>query len=1204
MKCSRVNWACALVLVLFAASAGAQVVISEFMANNCRTLADEDGDYSDWIELENTENAEVNLDGWYLTDDVHDLREWRLPAVVLPPRGYLVVFASGKDRSIAGRELHTNFQLDDAGEFLALVKPDGTTVASQFAPQYPPQYADVAYGRAEPFARTSLLAPGQTASFMVPANNTLGNTWTGLDFAAQGWTNGPIGIGFGITEPAQPPAENRWLWLAADSGVGTNSSGTLTAWSDAGGTHGNWIESVLGSPSLVTAPFPMGNRAAIRFDGNIDGLALVDDADLRVNPISIFVVASIESGEQSAIFIGNYRDINGFGLGISDAVSQRVKWFTAPPGDGLDDGASSFPAADLTPGKNYLVTATFDAASSAKMLRIRNESGSSEFSLTGTFHSQADYAADTQLTIGNLDFGRQFLDGTIAEVLVYSSVSPAQSEAVEAYLMNKYFAPQSGVGSPSRLVGTDVAGLMAGVNSSIYTRIPFSLAASNTFDKLTLRVQYEDGFVAYLDGHEIARRNAPGTAGVPLACDAAASTDRPQSLASIAEEIDVSSWAGSLTPGNHVLAIQGLNDSVNSPDFLIRPGLEAEIALPTPIADGFLKTPTPGSRNNTDAYQGAVADVQFSVDHGLYDAPFNLELSSITDGAEIRYTLDGSLPSTNHGTVYTAPVVVSQTTTLRAAAFKTDYLSGRINTRSYVFVNDVIHQSPTGKPPSGWPSSPLSTGQIMQYGMDPDVVDSPLYSGSIIEALKSIPTFSIVADQADLFGPNGIYANAMNDGRAWERPASFELIYPDGTPGFQINGGIRIRGGQSRSPANPKHGFRLFFRKEYGDGPLHYQLFTNSPVDRFEMFDVRVDQNDSWSFIGDCCGTADNATYLRDLFSRDTQLAMGKPATRSEYCHLYINGQYWGLAETQERPEANYAASYFGGQEDDYDVIKINWGSFTVYATDGDMTAWTQLYNRLKTGVSTESDYQSLLGNNPDGTRNPALPVCLDVDNLNDFMLLTVYSGNLDSAISFFAHRPNNWYAIRNRNGQEGFRFFTHDAELTYLNVNADRTSPPANVGDASVLDSSPEWMWHKLLANATFRLKLADRVQKHFFNGGVFTPESAKRRFLARKAQIDLAIIGESARWGDARRATPYTRDVEWLNLVNNLAVNTNCYFDRRASIVLNQLIANGMFPRVAAPSFNQFGGTVPPGFALSMTAPAGTIYYTLDGSDPRDHS
>jgi hypothetical protein len=123
-------------------------VISEFLARNEGPFADQDGDFSDWIEVQNTSVSPLNLAGWHLTDqdDVRDL--WTFPATVLPPGGSVLVFASGKDRRVSGAELHANFKLDGDGEYLALVEPNGATVAQEFAPEYPAQYDGISYGLA------------------------------------------------------------------------------------------------------------------------------------------------------------------------------------------------------------------------------------------------------------------------------------------------------------------------------------------------------------------------------------------------------------------------------------------------------------------------------------------------------------------------------------------------------------------------------------------------------------------------------------------------------------------------------------------------------------------------------------------------------------------------------------------------------------------------------------------------------------------------------------------------------------------------------------------------------------------------------------------------------------------------------------------------------------------------------------------------
>jgi hypothetical protein len=90
-------------------------MISEFMASNSRTIADEDGSYEDWIEIYNNGTNIVNLGGWYLTDSKNNLRNWMFPATNLNVGSYLVVFASGKDRSVAGRNLHANLKLSGFG---------------------------------------------------------------------------------------------------------------------------------------------------------------------------------------------------------------------------------------------------------------------------------------------------------------------------------------------------------------------------------------------------------------------------------------------------------------------------------------------------------------------------------------------------------------------------------------------------------------------------------------------------------------------------------------------------------------------------------------------------------------------------------------------------------------------------------------------------------------------------------------------------------------------------------------------------------------------------------------------------------------------------------------------------------------------------------------------------------------------------------
>ena len=128
---------------------GDPLVISEFMASNNTTLADEDGEYPDWIEIYNPGPEAASLNGWALTDNAGNLNKWEFPdGIEMGVGEFLVVFASGKDRTEPGLELHTNFELSGVGEYLALVRPD-ESIATEYAPQYPQQSADISYGLAD-----------------------------------------------------------------------------------------------------------------------------------------------------------------------------------------------------------------------------------------------------------------------------------------------------------------------------------------------------------------------------------------------------------------------------------------------------------------------------------------------------------------------------------------------------------------------------------------------------------------------------------------------------------------------------------------------------------------------------------------------------------------------------------------------------------------------------------------------------------------------------------------------------------------------------------------------------------------------------------------------------------------------------------------------------------------------------------------------
>ncbi|NLF29703.1 MAG: hypothetical protein GX591_02305, partial [Planctomycetes bacterium] len=180
---------------------GAGPVINELMASNAEGLRDADGDTSDWIEIFNDSDAAVNLAGWYLTDNPDNLTKWAFPSVTIPSYGHLLVFASDKDRADAGQELHTNFKLSAAGEYLALVQTVETipTIAHELTPAFPPQVPDVSYGLGCPYAETTLVEYGDDVLAYVPTNGDYDETWMNSDNFLPGledWGEGTLGVGY------------------------------------------------------------------------------------------------------------------------------------------------------------------------------------------------------------------------------------------------------------------------------------------------------------------------------------------------------------------------------------------------------------------------------------------------------------------------------------------------------------------------------------------------------------------------------------------------------------------------------------------------------------------------------------------------------------------------------------------------------------------------------------------------------------------------------------------------------------------------------------------------------------------------------------------------------------------------------------------------------------------------------------------------
>ena len=768
---------------------------------------------------------------------------------------------------------------------------------------------------------------------------------------------------------------------------------------------------------------------------------------------------------------------------------------------------------------------------------------------------------------------------------------------------------EGGRGTYGELVNNDLLKTMFRKNSSAYIRIPFVVQDLGSIFALTLRMKFDDGYIAYLNGQEIAQRNA---AAVP-SWDSKSATSNRDTAAVIFEDVDVTETLSLLREGENVLAIHGMNTSRLGDDFLI--GAELLASRPDVIEDRsmrFFAHPTPGRANGALSYAGLVTPVTTSVERGFYEQAFDVVLESTTPGATLVYTTDGSDPSLDNGTQVVptdtaSPVSttlnISTTTTLRANAFLADFLSPATNTQTYLMLNDVVTQSFQQTVDAGFPEM-WSNHHHADYGMDPDVAGpNDLFEGrfanQMIDSLTAAPTLSIVMDLDDLFGERGIHRYTTKSGREWERETSLEIIDPTTGTTYQTNAGIRIAGDNVRSFDNSlKQSMRLEFRADYGSPRLRFPIFGDQAGDSFDELVLRGGYNDSWVH------TPWSTQYIRDHWARTTLLDMGRPNSHGRWVQVYINGYYWGLYNAVERPNADFSATYFGGETDEWDALN------TGQVRDGTGRSWADT-RTVASDVNDEDQaiadaaYLRLQGKNPDGTDNPMFETMIDLGNYIDYLITNHYGGNTD-----WPHR--NWYAGTRRGVEStGYKFYAWDTEKildhgegSHLNTNQTGSRTGVAV------------MYRPLREHEDFQLLYADHIHRHFFNGGALyvnpenpawnpdTPENnvPAARYHALAETVETPLIAESARWGDTQSRSVrndgqlYTVD-NWRSVRDNLYTN---YFPQRSAIVLEQYIAAGLYPTVAAPVFSQHGGTVANGFELTMNAP-GDVYYTIDGTDPR---
>lgn len=551
----------------------------------------------------------------------------------------------------------------------------------------------------------------------------------------------------------------------------------------------------------------------------------------------------------------------------------------------------------------------------------------------------------------------------------------------------------------------------------------------------------------------------------------------------------------------------------------------------------FFPTPTPGAVND-GAYLGQIDEVEFSHARGFYDVSFNLTMATATPGVNIYYTTDGKAPIEGEAAaagavLYTAPVAVSSSTSVRAAAIKTGWMPTTIDTHTYIF--------------------------------------------NASNAVKAMPVVCLTGDEnKTFFLPDGIMAYPLLRGRDYERPVSFEIIDLQSGASLQENCGIRIHGSDHTRPSytigedwstcwnwwpnnnSNKLGFNLWFRNAYGNSRLKHPFFPFIGVDRFKSIVLRQGKNDPCT------------PFVKDEWVRRLFLEMGRTQLTGTFASLYLNGEYKSYYNPTARGDEEFYQEWYGS-DNAFDVITQSG------VRDGDAVAWNSLLSYADShDLSNAGDYAYVAGK-------------LDIPTFIDYLILQIHIANFDWP-------NNNWDVHRERTEDGIFRFGVWDAEgvaETWVvennwGINAFDSMPSY---DPQGLNRGP-WpicrLYRALKASPEFRQLFADHVHRHYRNGGIMTTSHLLARWWEVFAEISSVL--------------PETQN-------HPVRFVPDEFLPRRESLMLAAFESNGLFNlSLEAPSFNingvyRHGGYISSSDALTMTHPnsGGTIYYTTNGTDPR---
>ncbi len=666
---------------------------------------------------------------------------------------------------------------------------------------------------------------------------------------------------------------------------------------------------------------------------------------------------------------------------------------------------------------------------------------------------------------------------------------------------------------------------------SLYVRKVFAVNDVNNIAKVLLHIDYDDGFVAYLNGVEIARANI-GVPGIPPSYNQTTNTDREAEIyqGGYPEKYDIDSIQTLLHEGENVLAIQVHNVNNTSSDLSLIPfltlgmleppdnpsdppeilrlqstalhtnfkisssgetlllsepgGTIVDIVetgdIPVDVSRGrqpdgssnwiLFYNPTPGAINDNQGYSDVAEEAQFSQPGGFYNGYVHLTLSTDSPEATIYYSLDGSEP-TEQSNVYSGPISITTTKVVRAKATGTNLFPSKTITHTY-FINSE----------------------------------------------HTLPVFSLSTTPENLFDVNnGLYtlghnyqssnpyygANFWQD---WECPVHVEFFESDGTAGFSIDAGTKIIGGWSR--ANPQKPLAIFARNKYGYSEIKYQLFSDRPFDEFQAFILRNGGND-WgrTFFSD--------GLMQGLVeSTDLDIMAFKP------CIVYINGEYWGILNLREKQNEHYIAMYHDVDPDNIDLLEGNRNPI-----HGDSQHYNMLIDFISNNdVSQKANYEHV-------------KTLIDVNNFINYNVAQIYFDNRDWP-------GNNIKYWRPRTETGKWRWLLYDTDWGF-GVNAYDRGGNQYVYDYNTLKyatspqqtpnhhANPPWatlLLRTLLENEEFKNDFINRFADHF--NTIFQPKVAVGKIYEIQDILEPEMLRHINKWSQSYPL--WSRHSMWWNDMN----------------------------------------------------------------------